>query len=95
MAPPPSRWPLKFLLAALGALVAAAVIVALGVLCHLLMRSPDSGPFDAATTVVIVLYLLFPLFAAAAIAITLDLYSHVTPTIQRDAADAVDALFSS
>jgi len=29
------------------------------------------------------------------IAITLDLYSHVTPTIQRDAADAVDALFSS
>ena len=29
------------------------------------------------------------------VAITLDLYSHVTPTIQRDAADAVDALFSS
>lgn len=28
------------------------------------------------------------------IAITLDLYSHVTPTIQRDAADAVDAILS-
>jgi len=28
------------------------------------------------------------------IAITLDLYSHVTPTIQRDAADAVDALLT-
>jgi integrase len=29
------------------------------------------------------------------IAITLDLYSHVTPTIQREAADAVDAVLSS
>jgi site-specific recombinase XerD len=28
-------------------------------------------------------------------AITLDLYSHVTSTIQRDAADAVDVVFSS
>ena len=29
------------------------------------------------------------------IAITLDLYSHVTPTMQSSATDAVDALFSS
>jgi integrase len=29
------------------------------------------------------------------IAITLDLYSHVTPTMQRDAAAAVDGVFGS
>jgi hypothetical protein len=29
------------------------------------------------------------------VAVTLDLYSHVTPTMQRQATDAMDALFSA
>lgn len=56
---------MRFLLAALGAVIAGAVIVGLGVLVIYLMHSPDAGRFDAATTAVIVLYLL-PIFAVVA-----------------------------
>ena len=55
----------------LGALIGGAFIVALGVLAIHVQRSAESGPFDMGTTIVIVLYLAFPLLAVAAAVILL------------------------
>lgn len=53
---------LKFLFAAVGTLIVGAALVGLGVLVVYLIRISEPGPFDLATAIVFVLYVLNPMF---------------------------------